>query len=287
MKMVVLVAVFLLATVGCQGVQGPQGAAGVQGPQGAAGVQGPQGGPGVQGPQGEPGVQGPRGEPGVQGPRGEPGVQGPQGEPGVQGSQGGVANDQDSSSERGLAGPQGPAGPRGLAGPQGPAGPQGLTGPRGERGPSGVVGMATVLPETVYQLPALNSLLPEIDKLVIGEQWEATAGTADSIVTLRKVVEHGRLAIPETHTSITYQAQRDTGLLEHRDVVKRLLQAIGYTDAEATVMTESAIRSRGQSAYTCHTANGIAITYMRRTWTTLISGKAAAGWEATALPCSP
>ena len=272
MKMVVLVAVFLLATVGCQGVQGPQGAAGVQGPQGAAGVQGPQGGLGVQGPQGEPGVQGPRGE---------PGVQGPQGEPGAQGSQGGVANDQDSPSERGPAGPQGPAGPRGPAGPQGP------TGPRGERGPSGILGMATAMPETIYQLPGLNSLLPEIDKLLIGEQWEATARTADSIVTLRKVVEHGRLAIPETHTSITYQAQRDTGLLEHRDVVKRLLQAIGYTDAEATVMTESAIRSRGQSAYTCHTANGIAITYMPRTWTTLISGKAAAGWEATALPCSP
>ena len=283
MKMVVLVAVFLLATVGCQGVQGSQGAAGVQGPQGAAGVQGPQGGPGVQGPQGEPGVQGPQGEPGVQGPQGEPGVQGPQGELGVQESQGepgttahsGAANEESSPSERGERGP---------AGPQGPQGP---TGPRGERGPSGILGMATAMPETIYQLPDLNSLLPEIDKLLIGEQWEATAGTADSIVTLRKVVEHGRLAIPETHTSITYQAQRDTGLLEHRDVVKRLLQAIGYTDAEATVMTESVIRSRGQSAYTCHTANGIAITYIPRTWTTLISGKAAAGWEATTLLCSP
>ena len=263
MKMVVLVAVFLLATVGCQGVQGPQGAAGVQGPQGAAGVQGPQG------------------EPGVQGPRGEPGVQGPQGEPGVQGSQGGVANDQDSPSERGPAGPQGPAGPRGPAGPQGP------TGPRGERGPSGILGMATAMPETIYQLPGLNSLLPEIDKLLIGEQWEATARTADSIVTLRKVVEHGRLAIPETHTSITYQAQRDTGLLEHRDVVKRLLQAISYTNAEATSMTESAIRARGQSVYTCHTANSISITYMPRSRTTLISAKAATGWEATTLLCSP
>ena len=283
MKMVALVAVFLLAMVSCQGVQGPQGAPGVQGPQGAPGVQGPQGEPGVQGPQGEPGVQGSQGEPGVQGSQGEPGVQGSQGEPGTT-AHSGAANEESSPSERGE---RGPAGPQGPAGPRGPAGPQGPTGPIGERGPSGILGMATAMPETIYQLPGLNSLLPEIDKLLIGEQWEATARTADSIVTLRKVVEHGRLAIPETHTSITYQAQRNTGLLEHRDVVKRLLQAIGYTDAEATVMTESAIKSRGQSAYTCHTANGIAITYMRRTWTTLISGKAATGWEATTLLCSP
>ena len=280
MKMVVLVAVFLLAMVSCQGVQGPQGVQGLQGPQGA---------PGVQGPQGEPGVQGPQGEPGVQGPQGEPGVQGPQGEPGTA-ARSGAANEESSpseSGERGPAGAQGPTGAQGPAGPQGPVGPQGPTGLRGERGPSGIVGMATAMPEIIYQLPGLNNLLPEIDRLLVGEQWEAIARTEDSIVTLHKAIENGRLSLPETHTSITYQADSDTRLLEHRDVVRRLLQVIGYTNAEATAVTETAVRSRGQSVYTCHTANSIAITYMPRTRTTLISGKAAAGWEATTLLCSP
>ncbi len=276
MKMVVLVAVFLLAIVACQGVQGPQGEQGVQGPQGVQGVQGPQGEPGVQGPQGEQGVQGPQGKPGTT-------------------THSGAANAQSSPSERGERGPtgeqgppgeQGPLGEQGPTGEQGPPGERGPIGPRGGRGPSGLVEMVA-MPQIVYQLPALNSLLPEIDKLLVGEQWDPTARTADSIVTLRKVIENGRLAIPETHTSITYQAQPDTGLLEHRDVVRRLLQAISYTNAEATSMTESAIRARGQSVYTCHTANGISITYMPRTRTTLISAKAAAGWEATTLLCSP
>ena len=40
------------------------------------------------------------------------------------------------------------------------------------------------MPETIYQLPGLNSLLPEIDKLLVGEQWEAIARTEDSIVYL-------------------------------------------------------------------------------------------------------
>ena len=65
-----LIAVLLVAWVGCEGPTGPQGEQGEQGEQGKIG---PMGGEGPTGPQGEQGDRGARGPQGEQGEQGEPG----------------------------------------------------------------------------------------------------------------------------------------------------------------------------------------------------------------------
>ena len=75
-----LLAIFAIILLACEG---DAGAAGSQGPGGPQGVQGIQGSQGIRGPQG---IQGPPGGPGSAGPRGEagpPGIPGPEGPPGA------------------------------------------------------------------------------------------------------------------------------------------------------------------------------------------------------------
>ena len=113
---VVLVALLMLATVGCAPndaeiqemvrAEVAKEVAKIEVPSGDQGRQG------EQGPQGEPGPQG------EQGPAGPQGEQGKQGEIGPRGDRG----------QPGQVGVQGPAGPRGDTGPQGPSGPAGASG---------------------------------------------------------------------------------------------------------------------------------------------------------------
>ena len=82
---VALLAMALLASIGCQGAQGP---AGPQGVTGVPGPSGPAGGAGASGPAGPAGAQGPSGVEGAQGKAGTPGVAGPRGPAGATGARG-------------------------------------------------------------------------------------------------------------------------------------------------------------------------------------------------------
>ena len=124
--LIVMVIVFALSMMGCEGKTGPAG------PTGAAGVAGPAGPTGPQGSTGPAGPQGPAGADGAQGPQGEPGPQGPAGADGADGAQG-------PQGEPGPAGPAGADGADGAQGPQGEPGPAGPMGPEGPQGPQGEI----------------------------------------------------------------------------------------------------------------------------------------------------